>query len=205
MNLANKLAAVAGAVKYLQKDGYNSHHRYMYVSEAALAKAVSAELAKQGVAMIPFCEEMRVEGSLYTVFMRYDFTDGENTLSVRTVGQGQDKQDKGAYKAMTGALKYALRQTFLIPTGDDPEEEEAPQRAQPPEQTKPKQVTVKKRLWNVCVNTVGESNAKQALATFTQRELGKPLNECNDTDYQMMLEGLLSVDADERKRRLGSQ
>lgn len=205
MNLAQKLAAVAGAVKYLQKDGYNSHHRYMYVSEAALAKAVSAELAKQGVAMIPFCEDMRVEGSLYTVFMRYDFTDGENTLSVRTVGQGQDKQDKGAYKAMTGALKYALRQTFLIPTGDDPEEEEAPQRAQPPQQPKAAQITVKKRLWNVCVNTVGEASAKQALATFAERELKKPLADCNDTDYQMMLEGLLSVDADERKRRLGGQ
>ena len=38
-------------------------------------------------------------------------------------GQGLDSGDKAPYKAMTGALKYALLQSFLLATGDDPEEE----------------------------------------------------------------------------------
>ena len=40
-------------------------------------------------------------------------------------GEGLDAGDKAPYKAMTGALKYALLQSFLLPTGDDPEEERA--------------------------------------------------------------------------------
>ena len=34
-----------------------------------------------------------------------------------------DVGDKSANKAATGLLKYALRQTFLIETGDDPDAE----------------------------------------------------------------------------------
>ena len=39
---------------------------------------------------------------------------------------GEIDQDggKGLCKVMTGALKYALMKTFLIPTGDDPERDE---------------------------------------------------------------------------------
>ncbi len=41
-------------------------------------------------------------------------------------GAGNDRNkngvgDKGTYKAITGATKYALMKTFLLETGDDPE------------------------------------------------------------------------------------
>jgi hypothetical protein len=36
-------------------------------------------------------------------------------------GEGLDACDKASYK--TGALKYALLQSFLVATGDDPEDE----------------------------------------------------------------------------------
>jgi len=44
---------------------------------------------------------------------------------VKVAGEGLDAGDKAPYKAMTGALKYALLQSFLLATGDDPEEERA--------------------------------------------------------------------------------
>ena len=44
-------------------------------------------------------------------------------------GEGADAGDKAPYKAMTGALKYALLQSFLLGTGDDPEDERADSRA----------------------------------------------------------------------------
>src|SRR5262249_31856915 len=44
-------------------------------------------------------------------------------------GEGLDGGDKAPYKAMTGALKYALLQSFLLATGDDPEDERADSRA----------------------------------------------------------------------------
>jgi hypothetical protein len=59
------------------------------------------------------------------VTLDYQFIDGDSDeiLSVPSYGEGRDSGDKAPYKALTGALKYALIQTFLIATGDDPEEE----------------------------------------------------------------------------------
>jgi hypothetical protein len=37
------------------------------------------------------------------------------------LGEASDAGDKAAPKAMTGAMKYFLRQSFLIETGDDPD------------------------------------------------------------------------------------
>jgi len=59
------------------------------------------------------------------VIMAYTFTD-ENSpeeITARVAGEGLDVGDKSSYKAMTGALKYALLQSFLLATGDDPEDE----------------------------------------------------------------------------------
>jgi hypothetical protein len=43
------------------------------------------------------------------------------------VGEGEDRGDKAAYKAITGATKYWVMKTFLISTGDDPESGQQPQ------------------------------------------------------------------------------
>ena len=57
--------------------------------------------------------------------------DGSRVSAV-TYGQGSDSSDKAAYKAMAGAMKYAMTQAFVIPTDEvkDPERDdhEAPQR-----------------------------------------------------------------------------
>jgi len=55
----------------------------------------------------------------------WQITDGETGefVNFQSVGSGSDSTDKAVYKAMTGALKYALLLGFLIPTGDDPENE----------------------------------------------------------------------------------
>ena len=64
---------------------------------------------------------------LTRVVMTYTFMDVNSAeeLTVKMPGEGRDPGDKGPYKAMTGALKYALLQSFLIATGDDPEDERA--------------------------------------------------------------------------------
>ena len=46
-------------------------------------------------------------------------------MTVKVAGEGLDTGDKAPYKAMTGALKYALLQSFLLATGDNPENEPA--------------------------------------------------------------------------------
>ena len=69
------------------------------------------------------------------VVMAYTFTDvdsGEEVIA-KVAGQGLDPGDKAPYKAMTGALKYALLQSFLLATGDDPEDERLDGRSTNPE------------------------------------------------------------------------
>jgi hypothetical protein len=57
--------------------------------------------------------------------MAYTFMDVDTAeeITVKVAGEGLDAGDKAPYKAMTGALKYALLQSFLLATGDDPEDE----------------------------------------------------------------------------------
>src|SRR5699024_1473369 len=60
-----------------------------------------------------------------TVKMKFTFIDGETgeEISIHSIGEGQDAGDKAVYKAITGATKYALMKVFMIPTGDDPEQD----------------------------------------------------------------------------------
>ncbi|WP_241475428.1 ERF family protein [Priestia flexa] len=130
--LVKKLAEVMKAVKYIEKKGYNAFHKYKYATEADVAEKVREELSERNVMMIPSVlsnqtrEHVNAKGKteyIVTVEMEFTFMDGDTgeTISFRTVGEGQDAGDKGSYKAMTGAQKYALMKAFMIPTGDDPE------------------------------------------------------------------------------------
>lgn len=120
------------AVKYIQKTGFNKFHKYAYATESDVAERVREELAERNIMMIPSVtnsetrEHITAKGNreyIVTVHMEFTFMDGDTgeTISFNTVGEGQDAGDKGSYKAMTGAQKYALMKVFMIPTGDDPE------------------------------------------------------------------------------------
>jgi hypothetical protein len=66
-------------------------------------------------------------------------SDSGEVFAVQAVGTGKDNADKGAYKAYTGASKYVLMKTFLLATGDDPEDDGVPA----PEPTPEKKPAVK--------------------------------------------------------------
>lgn len=131
--LVAKLAEVMAAVERVPKRGRNDFHKYDYATEADIAATIRQELASRAVMLIPSVEGMTREavgekGSVLTTLkMTFTFMDGESgeTLTRPWIGAGTDKEDKGAYKAMTGGEKYFLLKTFLMPTGDDPERDEA--------------------------------------------------------------------------------
>jgi hypothetical protein len=135
LNLRQKLAVVRRRLVYVQKRGYNTRFNYNYVTAADIAGAVGDILAELGVVVVPRLESISHEATrsqgrtesehVARVIMSYSFVDvdtGEE-ITVKTAGEGLDSGDKAPYKAMTGALKYALLQSFLLATGDDPEEE----------------------------------------------------------------------------------
>ncbi len=134
MNLRQKLADVRRRIGYVQKRGFNERNNYSYVTAADLAGAVGDILAELGVVIVPRLESITYEPSASgraemaraaQVVMAYTFTDVDtgDEITTKVAGQGLDQGDKAPYKAMTGALKYALLQSFLLATGDDPEDE----------------------------------------------------------------------------------
>lgn len=131
-SLVRKLASVMGASERVAKNGFNKFHNYAYATESDITAAVRAEMATQGVMMIPTVESIEWSevttkngGKERLCTVHWLFTlldaDSESKIEFRNIGQGQDAGDKSFYKAATGAVKYALLKLFLIPTGDDPE------------------------------------------------------------------------------------
>ena len=136
LSLRQKLAVVRRRIAYVQKRGHNERKNYNYVTAADIAGAVGDILAELGVVVVPRLESISHEPSrtarsevehVARVVMAYTFMDVDTTeeITVKVAGEGLDAGDKAPYKAMTGALKYALLQSFLLATGDDPENESA--------------------------------------------------------------------------------
>jgi hypothetical protein len=134
LSLRQKLAVVRRRLAYVQKRGHNERKNYNYVTAADIAGAVGDILAELGVVVVPRLESISHEPSrmgksevehVARVVMAYTFMDVDTAeeITVKVAGEGLDAGDKAPYKAMTGALKYALLQSFLLATGDDPEEE----------------------------------------------------------------------------------
>lgn len=135
-SLVKKLAEVMGEVDRVPKSGRNEFHRYDYATEADIVAAVRTGMAERSVMLIPsitkieWSERQTKNGiaKIATITVHFTFLDGDSAEKVEFdgMGQGEDASDKAIYKAMTGAEKYALLKTFLIPTGDDPEDDSGP-------------------------------------------------------------------------------
>ena len=134
--IAKKLAEVMGAVVAIPRSGFNSHHRYHYVTERDLVGAISPELAKRRVAVVVASAQTarrELGGKLgtatsVTLTIRMICGDSGQWVQATAVGEGSANDDKGVYKALTGAVKYWLAKTFLVATDDDPERVEAMRR-----------------------------------------------------------------------------
>lgn len=127
-SLASKLVEVQGEIGHIPKRGRNDHHNYNYVLAADVIDAARKHLAQRNVLLVSSVAGEATtypagKGVVTNVPMLYRFIDGDTgeTLEVPLAGSGFDTGDKGVYKAYTGALKYLLLGTFLVPTGDDPE------------------------------------------------------------------------------------
>ena len=131
-NLATKMIKIMSDVEFIQKNGFNQFHRYKYATEADVVSAFAKALRNNNVFMFQSildrsCITYKTRGDkdsfLVTVKMEITFVDADSGESFTSIfyGDGSDSDDKGVYKAITGAQKYALMKTFLVETGDDPE------------------------------------------------------------------------------------
>ena len=126
MNLYEKLLAARQEIGYLQKDGkveFGST-KYKAITDEKVMTTVRPILDKYGIVMSIENIQMSRTGTLTEAVITWRFTNAEDPqdfLLVQSAGQGADTQDKGAGKAMTYSRKYALLNTLLIPTGEDPD------------------------------------------------------------------------------------
>lgn len=155
-NIHEAIAAVMAEVGYVEKQSKPGLN-YTYAGEAALIAAVRPAMVEHAITMavVEINDVKREEhptrngGTMTHTVLRariaFIHAPSKDTLVVEALGEGADVGDKSASKAMTGAYKYALRQTFCIETGDDPDsqssDEQAAQRAAPRGRPQPRQTT----------------------------------------------------------------
>lgn len=137
VKLLKALQDVMGELGMVKKAGYNAFHKYKYALEADVIAEVRPAFIKHNLLLIPSVRDCIVQVihdnilTQATIDYRLIHTTSGEELQYTIVGQGMDKGDKGIYKALTGANKYALLKPLLLATGDDPENDngEAPQKA----------------------------------------------------------------------------
>ena len=137
-NIHSALLTAYRVTGYVQKTGRNTTQNYNFASEADMIRMLRPALVEAGVTFhcSAICDvnrreirrldkqgKERVEFNTTGLF-EFTFTHGASgtSLTAYAMGEGTDSGDKSSNKAMTAALKYALRQTLLIETGDDPDE-----------------------------------------------------------------------------------
>ena len=122
-----KIFNVMENVEYMPKDGKVEFDKtkYSYLSAEQIVKNIRKEMIKQKLIIYPcLCLTDNTQGSEKDITVTYKIIaiDDGSFIDVQVTGGGHDSTDKKSYKAMTGAYKYALRQTFMIETGkDDPD------------------------------------------------------------------------------------
>lgn len=124
--------AVMKSCGYLQKGGYNEAQSYSFASDADVLSAITPQLVENGLAIFPTTCSMSVEpiglSKKDTPMWRTDIVQGFRIVhssgqfvDLQAAGSGTDSQDKGVYKAQTGAQKYMLKMLVMFASGDDAE------------------------------------------------------------------------------------
>ena len=137
--LLEKMLEIYKTVDFIPKNGYNKSQSYNFMRAAD----VVIELRKNLIAQRVYVEvNYQFSGPAYTIAREkapnapfsavsvvctlvFHDLDSAQTLTASGVGTGCDTNDKAGYKAMTGALKYALKNAFLVPDEADPEGDES--------------------------------------------------------------------------------
>ena len=135
--------AVMKDIGYVQKKGKvgSGSYGYTYAGEKELINELRPVMLEHGIVMYPdTCEVVKTEdyttgkGHRMSLFLGkrrfiFEHVESGDQAYVEVFAEAADQGDKRASKAMTLAKKYALREFFLIETGDDPDAEVSPRAA----------------------------------------------------------------------------
>ncbi len=133
MNIQKQMLAVQEELTAITKDQKNGQQGWRFRGVDDVMNTLHPILVKHQVFVTPEVLDIKrtstatAKGTVLnyaTVTVKYTFyTDDGVGLSVVSAGEGMDSGDKATAKAMSIAYKYAMFQTFCIPTEDDPDRE----------------------------------------------------------------------------------
>lgn len=135
------MLAVMRNIKEISKDQKNQHFRYNFRGIDQVYNVLHPLLKKNGIYQRPEVVEHHIQrdGKTVTAVLIVDYhfvAEDGSSVNTRVIGMGADTGDKATNKALSGAHKYALLQTFVIPC-DGMDEQDASDfqyesKAQPP-------------------------------------------------------------------------
>lgn len=121
------LARVLASIGAVDKGGWNENQKYRFRGIDQFQNALHPALAEHGVICLPQVIDRHVDvrdraGGVTThvwLRVRYLFVGpAGDTLEAIVDGEAADTYDKATNKALSAALKYAVLQTFMVPTED---------------------------------------------------------------------------------------
>lgn len=141
-NINEAMLAIYKGVGYVQKTT-SPNLSYKFASETGFIQEIRPAMIENGVTVaVTKMDNLTQEayttknGALMmrsTVHGIVTFAHVSGTsISVEAYGEGSDSGDKSVNKSMTDLYKYALRQTFMIETGDDPDRDASEEPAEKP-------------------------------------------------------------------------
>lgn len=198
------LVKVAKVVRVVGKSGDNKFDKYQYAKLEDYIFATSGPLVDAGLSIITSAESAeslptrptKNGGNEYPVrvklVMRAVHESGQ-WMEVESIGEGQDRGDKGTFKAITGARKYGIACLLGLGTSDDPETDNAPEpppshRQVPKQDPKPVAETPKVRFFNAVVKWSGAApEDRKAACAAVAKKCGVELSKATDAEYERMV------------------
>lgn len=188
LTLAQRLLAANKDLGWVEKAGNNKAQGYDYTRAVDVFDRVRDVLNKHGIVWTFSTRDLRItvlENGKYVHALDGDWAlinsdNANDVLSGTVVGSTVASGDKGTWVAITGMLKYAAIQVFLLPTGDDPEADthDTTVKASAPKATTPipagTKVTEKVQAE---ASTEGLTDKQRAKLMATLRERGVTIKE----------------------------
>lgn len=131
-NVFSAIAAVVAEIEPVTKQKV-AGLKYPIIGEAAIMGVVRPLLVKHALTIVPTNVDLldssgwetksgtRMNRTVTRVTYRIAHHPSGSHVDVQTIGEAADAGDKSVAKSLTIAWKYAIRQTFAIETGDDPD------------------------------------------------------------------------------------
>lgn len=204
-SIHERMAAILGELPAIGKNQENTGQGFMFRGIDDVLNELNPLLAKHGVYFVPDVVERidekrpasgnRINHAVH-LHVRYRFYGlAGDYVEASGWGEGTDMGDKATNKAMTGAMKYVLFQTFAISTGEASDSDATPSedtvaRSEPPpewfglyERLKARFGEDNEAIKNFCIEAAGDSWPGLTASSEQQRDLvEKKLDEAVDVE-----------------------